>query len=78
MGMSSRETVQQYDTLSPSTIVEGRPNVDKVQINIDFCFYVMVHIGKTNTTKIICVLEISLKAPNYSGGYYFMNIFTGK
>ena len=38
----------------------------------------MVHIGTTNTTKSRCVPAIALKASNYSGGYYFMNIFTGK
>ena len=38
----------------------------------------MVHIGKTKTTKIRCIPEIALKAPNSSGGYYFMNIFIRK
>ena len=28
--------------------------------------------------KSRCVPEIALKASNDSGGYYFMNIFTGK
>ena len=38
----------------------------------------MVHIGTINTIKISCVQVIALKASNYSGGYYYMNIFTGK
>ena len=67
-----------YDTLSTSIIVEGRPKVYMVQKMIYFGSYAMVHIGKTNTMKIRCVLGISLKAPNDFGRYYFINIFTGK
>ena len=37
------------DTLSPLTIVEGRPKVDMGQNNIVFHSYGMVHIGTTNT-----------------------------
>ena len=66
------------DTIIPSTIVEGIPKLDMGHLNIAFGSYVMVHIGITNTSKIRCVPEIELKAPNYSGGYYFMNIFIGK
>ena len=66
------------DTLSPSTIMEGRPNVDMGQKMIAFGSYVMGYIGTTNKMKRICVPEIALKASNNSGGYYFMNTFTGK
>ena len=66
------------DTLRPSTIVEGRPKVDMVQINIAFGSYAMVHIGTIDTMKIRCVPESALKASNDSGWYYFMNLFTGK
>ena len=48
------------------------------QKKVSFDSYVMVHIGTTNTNKIRCVPVISLKASNDSGGYHFMNIFTGK
>ena len=66
------------DTLSPSTIVEVRPNLDMGQKKIYFGLYLVVHIGKNNTIKTRCVLVIALKASNDSGRYYFMNIFTGK
>ena len=37
-----------------------------------------VHIGTTNKMKTRCVPEIAFKTSNDSGGYYFMNTFTGK
>ena len=67
-----------YDTLSSSTIVEGRTNVDMVHKRISFGSYPMVHIGTTNTMKSICVPEIALKASNDYSGYYFMNVFNSK
>ena len=67
-----------YDTLIPSEIVEGRPKVDMGQKNTAFGLYEMVHIGTTNTTRSRCVPVIELEPSRYSGGYYFMNIFTGK
>ena len=45
---------------------------------MSFVLYTMVHIGTMNTMKKICALKISLKASSNSGGYYFMNILTGK
>ena len=66
------------DTLITSKIVEGIPKVDMGQKKIAFVSYVMFHIGTSNTTKSRCVPTISLKASNYSGGYYFLNILTGK
>ena len=58
--------------------MEGRPKFDMGEKKINFSSYVMVHIGKTNTMKIRYVPVIALKESNDSGGYYFMNIFTGK
>ena len=66
------------DNLSTSAILEGGQKLDKGQKRIDFVSYVMVHIGTTNTIKSSCVLDISLKESNDSGGYYFIHIFTGK
>ena len=66
------------DTLIPPKIVEGRPKVDMEQKRIAFGSYEMVHIGTTNTMKSICVPVITLKASDYSGGYYFTDIFTRK
>ena len=43
-----------------------------------FGTYMMVQFGTTNTMKSRRILEIELKASNNSGGYNFMNIFTGK
>ena len=66
------------DNLSTSTIVEGIPKVDMGQNKLAFGSYALVQIGTTNTMQIRCVPAISLKVSNDSGGYYFMNIFTGK
>ena len=67
-----------YGTLIPSKIVERGPKVDMGQKNIAFGSYVMVQIGINTTMKSIYVPEIELKVSNNSGGYYFLNILTGK
>ena len=48
------------------------------QKNIASGSYAIIYIGTLNIMKIICVLSISLRSPTYSGGYYFMNKFSGK
>ena len=57
------------DTLSPSTILEGRLQLDMILKSVDFVSYALVHIGTTNTTRISCLLKTEIKASNDSGGY---------
>ena len=66
------------DTLSSSTIGEVIQKVDLGQKRIAFCLCMIVHVGTTNTMKIRCVPDISLKASNDYGGFYSINIFTRK
>ena len=65
-------------TLSLPTIVEVRPKLDMVQKRISFGSYAAVHIGKNKHNEKQMCLVIELKASNNYGGYYSMNIFTGK
>ena len=74
--LTSKDRV--YVSFKTSTIVEVGPNVDMRNKNIAFGSYAMVHIGTTNKMKTICVTKCLLKVSNDYGGYYFMNIFTGK
>ena len=65
-------------TLSPSTIVIGRPNLDMNQPLIEFGAYAAVHNGTTNTMKGRITPAIALNRSNDKGGYFFMSLETGK
>ena len=45
---------------------------------IEFGAHAMVYVGTKNTTKIRNVPEITLKAANDTGGFYFMYFYAGK
>ena len=66
------------DTLSPPKILEVISKVDMGHKKIAFGSYAVVNIVTVKKMRSRCVPAIELKAPNDSGDYYFMNIFTGK
>ena len=67
------------DTLIPLTIVQRMPKKDMGKKNIYFVSHTMVHINRMKIKNCRVVPEISLKASNNSGGYYFYEyIYGGK
>ena len=65
-------------TLSPSTIVEGKPKFDFGRAMITFGSYVLIYTGTKNSTKPISVPAIALRRSNNAGGHYFMSLYSGK
>ena len=65
-------------TMSPSNIVEGKPNPDFNNKRIVFGSYALVYIDTDNTMNARSVPAIALEESNDDGGYYFMNLYTGK
>jgi hypothetical protein len=65
-------------TMSPSMIVEGRPNPDFNHKRIVFGSYALVYTGTDNTMEARSVPAIALQESNDHGGHYFMNLYTGK
>ena len=64
--------------LIPAAIILGSPNPYYNKLRIAFGDYAQVHIGTTNNTKQITVVEITLRSENKQGGYYFMSVYTGR
>ena len=62
------------DTLSPVTIVEGKPKFDFGRAMIPFGSYALVYEGTTNTMKPRFVPAIALRRSNNAGGHYFMSL----
>ena len=65
-------------TISPATIVEGRPKLDLKRKIIPFDACVLVHTGTTNDNKPRAVPGIALRMSNAAGGHYFMSLHSGK
>jgi len=65
-------------TLSPGTIVLGRDQVDGNHLKGVYGRYYEVYIGTDNTNKQRRASCICLRPSNSQGGYYFMNLETGK
>jgi hypothetical protein len=65
-------------TMSPSSIVEGKPNPDFNTKRIVYGSYAMVYIDTDNTMNSRSVLAIALEESNQNGGHYFMNLHSGK
>ena len=65
-------------TISPATIVEGKPKMDLQRKVIVFGSYALVYIGTTNTSKPRAVPAIALRRSNNTGGHYFMSLHTGR
>ena len=66
------------DMMSPSMILEEKPNANMNNAHISFGSYVFVHIGTDNTMKRRSVPAIALNESNEYGGYYFINLYTAK
>ena len=65
------------DTLSPSTIVTGKPKLDLSKDKIVFGAYALVYIDTTNDIKSRAVPAIVLRRSNNAGGHYFMSLYSG-
>ena len=66
------------DTMSPASIVLGRGKIDGNNLKATFGRYYEVYCGTDNTNKERRTSAICLRPSNSQGGYYFMNIETGK
>ena len=65
-------------TVSPATIVEGKPKMDFKRKMIAFGSYALVYTGTSNNNKPRAVPAIALKMSNTAGGHYFMSLHSGK
>ena len=65
-------------TMSPSTIVEGKPKLDFGKGIISFGSYALVYTSTSNDMKSRAVPAIALKRSNNAGGHYFMSLYSGK
>jgi hypothetical protein len=69
------------DTLSPLTIMTGRPNPNHNDMKIEFGAYAQVYEdgGPTNTVRARTTGPIALTPTgNAQGGYYFLSLTTGR
>ena len=62
------------ETLSPSIILEGKPNPDMSKKHILFVSYAMAFIGSDNTMSSRVIPEIALNPSNEHGRNYFMSL----
>ena len=65
-------------TLSPSTIILGKPKTDYKTLTISPGVYAEVFDSTNNTMKSRSVGAIALRPSNGRGGYYFQSLKTGK
>ncbi len=65
-------------TMSPASIVLGRGKIDGNNLKATFGRYYEVYCGTDNTNKERRTSAICLRPSNSQGGYYFMNLHTGK
>ena len=65
-------------TMSPASIVLGRGKIDGNNLKATFGRYYEVYSGTDNTNKERRTSAICLRPSNSQGGYYFMNIETGR
>ena len=66
------------DTLSPSTIVEGKSKLDLKRKIITFGTYALIYTTTSNNMKSRAVPGIALRRSNSAGGHYFMSLHSGK
>jgi hypothetical protein len=66
------------DTMSPSYIVQGKPNPDMNHKQIVHGSYAMVYIGTKNNMTRRSMPAIALSPSNMHGGHYFMSLYSGK
>ena len=65
-------------TMSPATIVEGKPRLDLSQKRLPFGAYAQAWVGTYNNMTSRSIEGIALQASNLHGGFYFMSLETGK
>ena len=65
-------------TMSPATIVEGKPQPNMKHKSIVFGSHAMVFLGSNNRLDARSVPAIALNPSNTHGGYYFMSLYSGK
>ena len=65
-------------TISPATMVEGKPKLDLKRKMIPFGAYALVYTRTTNDNQPRAVPAIALRMSNNAGGHYFMSLHTGK
>ena len=63
---------------SPSALIQGKGPVDVSTLRVTFGAYCEVFIGSDNTNKERTASCIALRPCNNQGGYYFLNLETGK
>ena len=67
------------DTMSPDTIVTGRPRMDYRTMKLEFGTYVQVYDGTSNDVKSRTLGAIALNPTgNANGDHYFMSLATGE
>ena len=67
------------DSMSPETIVTGKPKVDYRTMKLEFGTYVQVYDGTSNDTKSRTLGAIALNSTgNSNGDYFFMSLATGR
>ena len=66
------------NTISPATIVEGKPKMDFKRQMIAFGAYALVYTGTSNDNNPRAVPAIALKMSNSAGGHYFMSLHSGR
>jgi hypothetical protein len=65
-------------TMSPASIVLGRGKIDGNNLKATFGRYYEVYCGTDSTNKERRTSAICLRPSNSQGGYYFMNLHTGR
>ena len=66
------------DTMSTSTIVEGKPKIDLSKDVIAFGSYAMVYTGISNNMKSRAVPSIALRRSSSASGHCFMSLYSGR
>ena len=66
------------ETISPATIVEGKPKLDLSKPKIYFGSYALVYTNTSNDIKTRDVPGIALRSSNSAGGHYFMSLYSRK
>ena len=66
------------DTLSPATIIEGKPKLDFSRGMVTFELYALVYAGTSDDMNPRAVPAIILSMSNNAGGHNFISIHTEK
>ena len=66
------------DKYSPGAMIQGKQPVDMQTLKISFGAYCEVYDGTDNTNKQRTLSCIALRPCNKQGGYYFLNLESGR